>query len=692
MMGWKGLAVSYVGYDHSEEAGLAMITMNCPNCQTSYRLKPEFAGRLVRCRVCRENFQVIDEEDIADDDGLQTISTEPVPMARKPAAPKPRRRPDVDDLGFLTDYDDHDDHSQDAVGDGDDEDHDEWMMRQAARRGAESFDRPREPAFSPMGYRRKPSGPMIPPAVWMGGLGLVSLVLVAWVLVSVISNVGLRSALSGVPVELASEFQQENDPPIGSPAPESARIDNSMQVRDLSGHRSLVRSMTKDFNEMADALNRINDVETAKTNQPKLQQLADHIKSEANVAQNKKLFNPNPKESRLLAREVGGDLRKAAGRIRTEILRLRGIREFSMGTMFAMPQIERGIREIEREFVDKGDIPDADKYAEVRVAGLKTKNEREYIAEKLAELATPRASRTNTAPSAATRYALWPVDSPEIFSKKIDFGKVIRTPGKEVWVVADPIDPSVIRERLAKKEADEQKRKDDLEASRQASQKAMEAARSGNSAVAGAPGEPEIPANADDLTKGLLLVKSANHFKRQEGIRLLVGTDFKGRDQEVFDTVKPLLDDPNIFTARDVLPVLVRCKSPGIIDFLADKMAEDRLKDEVIKAVTPMREPKLARPLTQVMKNDTWKNADKALIAIGQPAEEAVIGQLASPDQGVRQRACEILAEIGTEVTLKAMKRLPPDKVPWVRDAASNAIRSIQNREKITRKDAPNSI
>jgi len=187
-------------------------------------------------------------------------------------------------------------------------------------------------------------------------------------------------------------------------------------------------------------------------------------------------------------------------------------------------------------------------------------------------------------------------------------------------------------------------------------------------------------------------VKSPNHFKRQEGIRLLVGTDYKGRDQEVFEAVKPLLDDPNIFTARDALPVLVRCKTPGIIDFLGEKMVDDRLRDEVLKAVKPLKEPKLAKPLTQVMKSDPWKNADKALIAIGQPAEEAVIGQLASPDQGVRQRACEILAEIGTEVTLKAMKRLPPDKVPWVRDAAANAIRSIQNREKITRKDSPNSI
>ena len=669
-----------------------MITMNCPNCQTSYRLKPELAGRLVRCRVCQENFQVPEDDGFEDEDGLQTISTEPVAMPKKAVPQKPRRRPGVDDLGFLTDYDDHEDHTQDDATEEDDDDHDDWMMRQAARRGAEAFDRPREPAFVQGAYRRKPSGPMIPPAVWMGGAGLVGAVAVIFLLINVISNAGLRSSLSGVAVEIASEFQQENDPPLGSPAPESAKIDNSMRVRDLSGHKSLVRSMTKDFNEMADALNRINDAESAKVNQPKLLQLADHIKSEGDVAKAKKLFNPNPKESRVLAREVGGDLRKAAGRIRTEMLRLQGIREFSMGTMFAMPQIERGIREIEREFVDKGDIPDADRYAEVRVAGLKTKNEREYIAEKLAELATPRASRNGTAPSAATRYALWPVDSPEIFSKKIDFGKVIRTLGKEIWVVADPIDPSVIRERLAKKEADEQKRKDELEASRQASQKALEAAKLGVPATASGPFEPEIPANADDITKGLLLVKSSSHFKRQEGLRLLQGTSFNGRDQEVFDGVKGLLGQLDIFSARDALPILVRCKTPGLFDLLAEKMEDDRLRDEVLKAVAPMKEPKLAKPLAQIMRSDPWKNADKALIAIGQPAEEAVIGQLASPDQAVRQRACEILAEIGTDVTLKAMKRLPPDKVPWVRDAAANAIRSIQNREKVTRKDTPNSL
>jgi HEAT repeat protein len=61
-----------------------------------------------------------------------------------------------------------------------------------------------------------------------------------------------------------------------------------------------------------------------------------------------------------------------------------------------------------------------------------------------------------------------------------------------------------------------------------------------------------------------------------------------------------------------------------------------------------------------------------------------VIEQLASPDQGVRQRACEILAEIGTELSSKAIRKLPADPIPWVRDAAKNALRSIQNRKKLS--------
>lgn len=667
----------------------------CDSCGTEYKVKPEMAGRSVRCRVCSHDFQIAGKSTPSRPSsvGGRTRVSQAEPDFQPGSGPSRKNpRSSVDNLGFLTDFDHEDDSAEPVFSHQ--EDDDERIMREAARRGANRLDSSSGQTYGlPAARRKSSSNKGIPPAVWISGAGLVGLFAVVVLLINVISNAGLRSSLSGVPVEIAAEFQQENDPALGSPAPESARIDKNMQVRDLSRHKALVRSMAKDFNEMADALARIQDLESAKANQQKLVQLGDHVKEVAKTSQNQKLFNPNPKESRLLAREVGGDLRKAAGRIRTEMLRLQGIREFSMGTMFAMPQIERGIQEIEREFVDKGDIPDADKYAEVRVAGLKTNNEREYIAEKLGELATPRASRKATAPSAATRYALWPVDSPEIFSKKIDFGKVIRTTGKEVWVVADPIDAAVIRERLAKKESEEQKRKDDLTAAQQAFQKALEAARSGNAASnSAASGDAEIPANADDVTKGLLLVKSSNHFKRQDGLRVLLGADFKGRDQEVFDAVSPLLSGQDPFIVKDSVAVILRTKAAGVIDFLAGKLNDDRVRDDVIKAVTPLKEPKLAGPLASIMKNDTWKNADKALVAIGSPAEEAVIGQLASPDQGVRQRACEILAEIGGETTLKAMKRLPADKVPWVRDAANNAVRSIQNRLKITRKAETNSL
>ena len=657
-----------------------MITMNCPHCETSYRLKPEFSGRLVRCRVCQENFRVPDEVPSDDEEGLQTVFFEKDSNSSGKAGKRSKRRQKVDELGFFTDFEDHDHHSQSKANEQEDEDDDEWVMREAARRGADSFEMPRREGVSPSAYRRRSSGPMIPVVVWLWGAGMICTVLVGFVLFNIISNAGLRSSLAGLSVEIASEFEQENDKALGTPAPQSARIDKNLQVRDLSKHKTLVRTLTKDMNDMADSLSKVQDLESAKLNQPRLQQLGDHVKEVGSKAVSEKLFNPNPKESRLIAREVGGDLRKAAGRIRTEMIRLQGIREFSLGTLLAMPRIENGLREIEREFVEKGEIPDADKYVELRVAGLKTNQEREYIAEKLNELATPKASRKATAPSAATRYALWPVDSPAIFAKKLDFGKVIRTKGKEVWVVADPIDPSVIRERLAKKEADEQKRKEELEAAQQSAKLAAGASGGG----ASGPGDPEIPANADEVTRGLLMAKSSNHFKRQDGLRLLQGANFKGRDQEVFDGLKPLLLDMNIFTIRDAMIVLVRCDTANLIEFLADKLADDHLRDEVIKAVTPMKEPKLARPLASVMRTDPWKNADKALIAIGSPAEQAVIEQLASPDQGVRQRACEILAEIGTELSSKAIRKLPADPIPWVRDAAKNALRSIQNRKKLS--------
>jgi HEAT repeat protein len=72
-----------------------------------------------------------------------------------------------------------------------------------------------------------------------------------------------------------------------------------------------------------------------------------------------------------------------------------------------------------------------------------------------------------------------------------------------------------------------------------------------------------------------------------------------------------------------------------------------------------------------------------AISAIGPPAEPDVIQLLGSGDPLRRQTACEILSEIGGEETLKAMRKLRPDTVPSVRDAARAAMVAINNRQKL---------
>ncbi|MFM1801052.1 MAG: hypothetical protein RJA81_404, partial [Planctomycetota bacterium] len=147
--------------------------------------------------------------------------------------------------------------------------------------------------------------------------------------------------------------------------------------------------------------------------------------------------------------------------------------------------------------------------------------------------------------------------------------------------------------------------------------------------------------------------------------------------------MKVLMDDSDIFTVRDVLEVIKRCESPKRLEILVERLSKEQYRDDVVKALGELKDPDAIPAMVEAMRFDTWRTIDKHLIAFGEPAESYVIQQLGSGDADIRRRACDILAEIGTQESLKAFRKLPADPSFSVRNAANNAMRAIQNRSRL---------
>ncbi len=679
-----------------------MIDTSCPHCRTPYRLKPELAGRQVKCRVCQVPFTV-DEPEIADVD-LMSVEmpaqrmanrpfaaelpstkefsapmTRPAPAQPRPAAKPVRKGPKVDELGFFVD-DDDDDHVHVRPGRAqvEPDPHDEAeLLREAARKGAESLYEPRKPRTRAKTAAKQ--GPNAASIVIRLGLGVTAIAAAGVLIyfgVRMISNAGIRAALAGLPYEIQAEFEQEGDTPIGSPAPPEARIDKTLQVRDLSKHRNLLKDMIADFNAMGDAIAQINDANSAEAQKPRIEDISKRLQGLQARVQTEKIFDPNPKEDQILAKEFGKPLRAAGERIRDQLRRIQSMSSFPLAMSGAMSQVNFGLSQMERQFISKGELAPHESYAEIRVAGLKNKEERDYVREMIMELATPRSSSTKTASLAATRYAIWPVESVSQLSKKITFGKVIRTSGKEIWVIADPIDPQILKERLAKREADEAENKKRIA---EAEEKAKEARKAFE--------DVEVPADADYITRALLIAtKSKNFVKKRDGLNMLKAAsdqDLAGREDEILEALKIPLTEANPFDLKEMLIIVRRLNTPKRLETLLNRLNIQSGQDDVIEAIGELKDPASIEPLAKFMSQDDWGNVDKILIAFGPAAEKAVIGQLTSTNDRVRDRACKILAEIGTEESLNVMKKLPADSSFFVRTSAVDAMRAIQLRQRL---------
>jgi hypothetical protein len=191
-------------------------------------------------------------------------------------------------------------------------------------------------------------------------------------------------------------------------------------------------------------------------------------------------------------------------------------------------------------------------------------------------------------------------------------------------------------------------------------------------------GEPEIPADADPVTRSLLQLESDDIGRKKEAINRLGRIRPNERLEEVVGLLIPLLDHDDGFLVNDVVQTLAVWRSPAAVPKLIERTSDNRffVRKQAIKALGKYKDPRAAEPIADRLHEDGFE-AEEALKEMGSIAEPALIARLQNPDSGTRRRACTILKDIGGLETLKAMRSIPADPDFGVRVAAQAAMKAI---------------
>ena len=197
------------------------------------------------------------------------------------------------------------------------------------------------------------------------------------------------------------------------------------------------------------------------------------------------------------------------------------------------------------------------------------------------------------------------------------------------------------------------------------------------------PPDPPIPADADDLTRGLAMSDSQNPHTRRLGFDLLKTADIKGRDEMLLERMKKNLETPLNTHARDAATIIARCNSPSTVKVLCDSLANPHVNGEIINLLAAKKDPESFRPLADTMEHDLQKRIDPVLISFGPAAEDAVLARLEAEGtrRDVSRRCCNILATIGTAKSLPTLNKFArsPEETLY-KAAASDAVDAINSR------------
>ncbi len=196
------------------------------------------------------------------------------------------------------------------------------------------------------------------------------------------------------------------------------------------------------------------------------------------------------------------------------------------------------------------------------------------------------------------------------------------------------------------------------------------------------PPQPELkPLAETDRTTILTDLQSPDAFKVMGAANKLANAVPNGDRRSVEKALIAAMEHKNGFARQSVVKALgtwgTRESVPPLIKRLDDESFAVRWA--VFEVLGKTKDVRAAEPLAKWLEKDRGF-ATNALRSMGPVAAPAVAQQLKASDWGMRIDVCHLLKEIGTTREIAALQPVTSDENRLVTDAATEAIKAIQQR------------
>ncbi len=199
-----------------------------------------------------------------------------------------------------------------------------------------------------------------------------------------------------------------------------------------------------------------------------------------------------------------------------------------------------------------------------------------------------------------------------------------------------------------------------------------------------APVEPERKPMAEtEVASTLSYLQSSDGFKVINAANKLAAAQPAGDRRGVEKALVAALEHKDGFARQSVVKALgtwgTSASVPALIKRLDDESFAVRWA--VFEVLGAKKDARAAQPIAKWLEKDRGF-ASNALRKMGPSAASAVAAQLDTKDWGMRIDVCHLLKEIGTPHEIQALQAVTHDENRLVADAATEAIKTIQQRTK----------
>lgn len=177
-------------------------------------------------------------------------------------------------------------------------------------------------------------------------------------------------------------------------------------------------------------------------------------------------------------------------------------------------------------------------------------------------------------------------------------------------------------------------------------------------------------------------LKSADDRRVRDATTKLEQSIAAGRQSEVALLLEEQLDNKDNFSRQRAMRALVVWCTTENVPRLLQALDDDffTVRWGAYEALARLKDPRAAMPIVKRFQKDRIKAAE-ALRGLGSIAEDAVVTLLDHKEWPIRNEACSILKDIGTEKTIAALENAARrDENALVRRTAEGALQTIRER------------